>query len=145
MERLVNHVNKKASGVGVIFESQILLGKRIEFWNGEPISLGGYWSIFGGAIEQGENPIVCAIRELIEETGIEVTLDKLNYIKNIYHNGTELSVYCCCLDYKPEVVLNEEHTEYIWYPLEKIEDFPYNIQDDLIECLCIYRDKRYKI
>lgn len=149
MEGLVNHVNKRAAGVTICFEEEILLAKRCETWEGKPISLGGYWSIFGGAIEEGENPMIAAIRELYEESHIKIDLHQLNYTKDLYSefqgNTTQFSVYFASSWRKPEVILNKEHTEYIWYPLEKIEEFPYNIQKDLIDCIVMYRDNRYQL
>ena len=149
MVKSVNPVNKRASGVTICCEKDILLAKRCETWEGKPISLGGYWSIFGGAIEDGENPMTAAIRELYEESRIKINLHQLSYTKDIYSNFsgeiTEFSVYFSYSSYKPEVILNEEHTEYIWYPLEKIQDFPYNIQQDLIDCIVMYRYNRYQL
>jgi 8-oxo-dGTP pyrophosphatase MutT (NUDIX family) len=144
----VIHVNKRAAGLTICFEKEILLGKRCETWHGKPIPLGGYWSIFGGAIEEGENPMIAAIRELYEETQIKVDLHQLNYSKDLHsefeNSITEFSVYFATLWYKPEVILNAEHTEYIWYPIGKIEEFPYNIQKDLVDCILMYRDNRYQ-
>lgn len=145
----VSHANKRAAGLTICFEDEILLAKRCETWNGKPIPLGGYWSIFGGAIEKGENPMIAAIRELYEESRIKIDLHQLNYIKNLYskfdNTITEFSVYLATLWRKPEVILNEEHTQYIWYPIGKIEEFPYNIQKDLIDCIVTYRDNRYQL
>lgn len=142
-------IKKKASGLTICFEEEILLAKRCETWNGQPISLGGYWSIFGGAIEDGENPMIAAIRELYEESKIKIDLHQLNYVKDLYSEFkgelTQFSVYFTSLQYKPDVILNEEHTEYIWYPIGKIEEFPYNIQKDLIDCIVMYRDNRYQL
>ena len=71
------------------------------------------------------------------------------FVKNLYskfdNSITEFSVYFATLWYKPEVILNEEHTQYIWYPIRKIEEFPYNIQKDLIDCIVAYRDNRYQL
>ena len=70
----MSHVNKRAAGLTICFEEEILLAKRCETWNGKPIPLGGYWSIFGGAIEKEENPMIAAIRELYEESRIKIDL-----------------------------------------------------------------------
>lgn len=141
--------NKRAAGLTLVFEDEILLGKRCETWNGKPIPLGGYWSIFGGSLDDGENPMKAAIRELYEETHIKVDLHQLIYTKDLYSEFegilTQFSVYFASSYRKPEVFLNAEHSEYIWYPLGKIEEFPYNIQKDLIDCIVMYRDNRYKI
>ena len=44
---------------------------------------------------------------------------------------------------QPNVVLNDEHTDFIWFSLDDIENFPHKIKAELVECLCIYR-KRIK-
>lgn len=139
---------KRASGVSIICGDQILLGKRCLEWEGKPATLGGYWSIFGGSIEEGENSMICAIRELKEETGIEVPFHLLSYVKDIYNETicgsiTRFSVYFAGLLYQPEIVLNDEHTDYIWFDIKKIDDFPYKIKPDLVDCIKMYFDKRY--
>ncbi|MBT4855960.1 NUDIX domain-containing protein [bacterium] len=56
-------------GIGVIgynSNNQILLGKR-KNTHGE-----GDWAVPGGHLEFGETPIECAIRELKEETGLDL-------------------------------------------------------------------------
>ena len=155
MEVPVNHVSKKAAGCSLLHDGCVLLAKRCDTWEGKPIPLGGYWSIFGGAIEEGENPMFAAIRELYEETGIKLRLPDLFYVQDLYSDFqgqlTEFSVYFTTVKSKPKVVLNEEHTEYMWFPVEKLDDFEYNIQKDLVNCIKIYYHKnkdlknKYKI
>ena len=75
-------VNRVAA-VALISGDMILLGKRTTEWNGVPLSADqypGYWLLFGGGVEQGESPIKCALRELMEETCIEVEPHDLKYI-----------------------------------------------------------------
>ena len=141
MESLVSLVNNKAAGVAIIHEEKVLLAKRCETWQGKPASLGGYWSIFGGALEEGENLMLCAVRELQEESGIQINISDLNYIKEIMGPRSCFVIYGCTLEKQPNVVLNDEHTDFIWFTLDDIENFPHKIKSDLVECLCLYRKR----
>ncbi len=62
---------KVAVGVVVELDGGILLGKR----NHDPMN--GCWSFPSGFVDAGEVPEDAAIREVEEETGIKVTLDRL--------------------------------------------------------------------
>lgn len=143
MERSVNPVSK-ASGVTLVVGNEILLAKRCELWNGEPVPLAGYWSIFGGAIEKGESAMACSIREIKEETCVDIELSDLCYIRDIFNDHgddrtTQFTVYFAKKKSKPVVVLNDEHTEFKWFDINDIENFPYKIMDDLKDCIIRYR------
>jgi ADP-ribose pyrophosphatase YjhB (NUDIX family) len=62
---------KVAVGVVVQLDGGILLGKR----NHQPKL--GSWSFPSGFVDAGEVPEEAAIREVAEETGIQVTLDRM--------------------------------------------------------------------
>jgi mutator protein MutT len=62
---------KVAVGVVVEMDGGILLGKR----NHDPKL--GYWSFPSGFVDAGEVPEDAAVREVEEETGIQVELDRL--------------------------------------------------------------------
>ncbi len=79
--------------------------------------LGGMWeATAGGSALQGEDPLVCAKRELKEETGIES--DELIEIGRVLHHGhkTYYVDYLCITDAdKNSVVLQEGETmAYKW-------------------------------
>lgn len=71
----------------------------------------------GGTIDQGETPKVAAIREVLEEAGIElddskVTLRTKDTLSSAH--GTEYYVYETQLDHTPTVTLSWEHESYRW-------------------------------
>jgi 8-oxo-dGTP diphosphatase len=57
---------KPCAGAAVVHEGQLLLVRR----RGDPWR--GRWDVPGGFCERGEHPIETAVRELAEETGIEI-------------------------------------------------------------------------
>ncbi|KKP90257.1 MAG: hypothetical protein UR94_C0029G0014 [Parcubacteria group bacterium GW2011_GWA2_36_10] len=72
---------KQRSAVIILKEDEILLMRRNKF--GEK-----YFTIPGGTIEPGEDPKETAIREIKEETNLDIVLDKLLCeIKDEYHHG----------------------------------------------------------
>ncbi len=66
MDKSIMNFPKVGVGVLVFKENKILLGYRINS-HGE-----ASWSPPGGHLEFGEDPQVCAKRELFEETGLKV-------------------------------------------------------------------------
>ena len=131
---------KLASGIGIIYRELILLAKRIEQWGGNPVPLGGYWSIFAGSLEGEESFQDCAIRETYEETEIKIDNHQLIDGCIIKNNKLRFKVFFVEMPYKPIPILNEEHTEYEWFDINKIKDFPYSIQEDLIKCIENYKN-----
>ena len=84
----------RVAAIGIIYKNSVLLCRRVEFWEGKPVPLGGFWSIFAGSIEKGESPIFCAIRELKEESQIEVSVENVKYVKTLYgDNDFTMHIY----------------------------------------------------
>jgi|TARA_R110000765_G_scaffold160504_3_gene264780 8-oxo-dGTP pyrophosphatase MutT (NUDIX family) len=139
MENHVSRVNKYAAGVAVLFQNSILLAKRVESWNGKPVPYGGYWSIFGGTIEEGENPMMCAVRELEEESEIKISITDLKFIKKIIDHDVEFVFYVAEVSSLINPVLNEEHTEFGWFSIDALSSFQEDIDPKIIECILLHR------
>jgi len=140
MEKSVNPVNKHAAGVAVLYGSSILLAKRLEFWEGKPIPYGGYWSIFGGTIEEEENPMMCAVRELEEESQIKISITDLKFIKIIIDGGVEFVFYITELTELINPILNNEHTEFGWFSIDTLSNFHDKIDPKIVECVHLYKN-----
>ncbi|MBE7554651.1 MAG: NUDIX hydrolase [Anaerolineales bacterium] len=63
--------SKPCAGVLVVDQNKLLLIRRAI----EPFK--GYWDIPGGFLEPGEHPEIGAVREILEETGLQVQLGEL--------------------------------------------------------------------
>tara|TARA_R100000808_G_C2145555_1_gene153393 strand:- start:853 stop:1284 length:432 start_codon:yes stop_codon:yes gene_type:complete len=129
---------RRAAGVAIIFENSVLLAKRIEEYEGRPVPYGGYWSVFGGMVDEGESPFQAAARELWEEAEIKVPSSELKFIKRFPSLSCEFIFYV----YKSSTLftpkLNFEHSEYGWFSLETLDNFPEKIDHKIVECIQLY-------
>jgi len=77
------------------------------------------WSIPGGHVDEGENPLEAAVREVEEEAGhkIDPSTCKLLYVNDMLPNDLTYYTYICVSDkFKPE--LNWESNDYTWCTLD---------------------------
>jgi 8-oxo-dGTP pyrophosphatase MutT (NUDIX family) len=70
----------------------------------------------GGMIEDGETPISALIREISEETGLQVKADAVIFAhERIAANLRHDSIYTLSLDtVKPDISISWEHESYQW-------------------------------
>lgn len=133
---------KLAASIGIIYKDSILLGKRTHkcHINGHTIPLAGYWSIFGGSLDEGESFQSGAIRELFEETKINVEIHELIDGCMIENKNLRLKIFFVEFEEMPTPELNPEHTEYGWFDIDKLDSFPYDITKDLVNCVKKYKN-----
>lgn len=74
------------AAVILIEEGKILLVKHVDPQSGEE-----WWIPPGGGLQPEDNSIIdCARREVWEETGLEVTLAKLLYLREFHQRGSSV-------------------------------------------------------
>ncbi len=66
--------NVRATGILIEDDCILLVEQRVT------ASLKRVWSLPGGTVESGETLEACLIREMKEETGLDVAVDKLLYV-----------------------------------------------------------------
>lgn len=74
------------------------------------------FSLPGGKMDPGETPLMAAIREVVEETGIHIDIteaDKLGVVDSAVNN-IEVHVYYHLLTTSELVFLSDEHVGYTW-------------------------------
>lgn len=125
---------ERYSGILIKCGEKVLLCKRSPFQ-----SLPGVWSIPAGSIEKGETPKEGAIRELYEETLIDVDIDDLKMVGIINRYARDgkfikgiMYVYLVEVDEELYPDLDnapdgDEHTEFNYFSLI---DLPFNDHKD---------------
>lgn len=106
--------------------AQVLVLKRSE-------ERGGFWSLVNGTTEPGETPVQCRARELFEETGISQVigwtgqLHSFSFVRN--DETYNVLVFGAEVDKNASVVINEEHSEFLWLAIDEAVD-RVKFQDD---------------
>ena len=76
-----------------------------------------WWEFPGGTLEFGEKPEQTLVRELREETGLQVVPDRLLYVwSSVLREEYEIIIitYLCSCGEISRIVLSEEHSGYMW-------------------------------
>jgi 8-oxo-dGTP pyrophosphatase MutT (NUDIX family) len=90
-------------------DSKALILKRSESCHSFP----GYWCLPGGHIDNGETPEFAIIREVFEETNLEVQDLKLHQTY-VMPDNKYISIYNVKASMFNKIRLSTEHTEYKW-------------------------------
>ena len=86
------------------------------------------WTPVTGIVDPGEEPAVCAAREAMEETGVEIRVDRLAMTSSgeeiVYPNGDrarylDLTFACTWLSGEPYVA-DDESIDVRWCPIDEL-------------------------
>ena len=106
--------------VGAIIEKEgkILFLKR----NHEPFK--DCWGLPGGKVEDGETVEEAVIREIKEETNLDLTNPKFMFYHNeIYKDKGWFGIALFFTgNFSGEIKLSHEHTKYDWFTIEEIRE-----------------------
>jgi ADP-ribose pyrophosphatase YjhB (NUDIX family) len=110
-------------GVAVIRDGALLMVRRGRGANA------GLWAIPGGKIDYGESMRAAAVREVREETGIEVELDDVVWVGEAVGPGDPPAWHFTLVDFRGRMIggtleAADDAREAAWVPLDKVLDLP---------------------
>ncbi len=90
---------------------------------------GESWGIPAGKLHEDEDPKAGALRELLEETGVELSDNQLSPVGSFYVEHPDLHfifhIFFSKFDHEPELNIDmEAHTEAKWVTKEEALDLP---------------------
>lgn len=133
MENIRFHITVKAI---VIYHQKILILKRIR-----PSSDGlGFWELPGGGLEYGETPHQALIRELKEETNLDIKIIKPVYtFTAIRPDYQTVGIGFLAIPTNDHVKISDEHTEYRFVSSDELLNYvDKKIYNDIITTLKEY-------
>ena len=112
-------------------DGRVLLLRRSMLHQTNP----GQWCFVTGYVKEGEEPGQAAVREVVEELGLEVEIERSGEIVVVETERGTLHVhpFLCLIDVE-EVSLDWEHTDYTWIVPEMVRDYDIvpQLDEDLI-------------
>ena len=97
----------------------------------------GQWGLVGGRLEPGESFLTGLQREVLEETGLKVQVDRPVYvgewnpvIREVPHQI--IAIFMLCHAKSTAVRLSEEHNEYLWIDMAARQDYQLMEPDNLV-------------
>ena len=103
-------------------------GKLLFLFRAKEKAEGNCWGVPGGKLEVGETPEEAAIRELKEETGIEVIQSQIQFLRSLYMKKQKMRIIFHLihvpLEKEPIVLLNHESLEARWVTEKELFTLP---------------------
>lgn len=129
----LNFDQAKHAGVALTLGSLVVLAKRIEIcpYSKKPPPFAGYWSVFCGAIEEGEDAKSAAVREVKEETQLTIDKDGLQFLGQI----RGLALFRYELEKLEPIILDYEHTEHGYFKISQIHTSPNPVDEDIARAI----------
>lgn len=107
-------------------KKEILIIKRASHRNVLP----NQWDIPGGTLEEGEDPVYGAIREIKEETNLNFQTTELSLFSYTHTVDQEKNKQFVRLIFIAQYQGGEiqvdpkEHEDFLWIPMNKLNDYP---------------------
>lgn len=105
----------------IINDGKLLILKRVE----NDIQKPGIWEIPGGRIDIRENMISGLMREVKEEAGLDIEVNREISIRNFVRDDKqkiEMHIFLCNAVNDCKIRLSEEHSSFEWVEIERCKE-----------------------
>ncbi|NLT36946.1 MAG: DUF126 domain-containing protein [Methanomassiliicoccus sp.] len=84
----------------------------------------GYWAAVSGFVEEGDSPQRTAVKELGEETGLDLPIAKEGKMVTVRDRDTIWHIHPFLFEaHAPLVCIDWEHTEFCWVQPQELKDY----------------------
>jgi 8-oxo-dGTP pyrophosphatase MutT (NUDIX family) len=139
-----DEIKHYVDGILISDDERILILRRANYMK----KFGGYWGFVGGSIDKKDKSSKDAIiREIKEETGIELTFNEKHHMKNIGkqdHKNTDdiiisdTEYWLIELETNPDVKISREHSKYEWINTDIIKNKTFKFMPDVFHYIQKY-------
>ncbi len=114
-------MSKIVEFVGVILEDnqgRVALQLREEERELNP----DHWSVFGGHIEEGEEPLIAIVREMEEELSVKLSEDNLVSLGRVERAGHAYTIFHYQVEDELDEVVLKEGLDWRWCSIDEIKE-----------------------
>ncbi len=86
-------------------------------------ALAGKWEFPGGKLERGESPEECLVREIREELGLEIVVERIYKAVNMHYNHGDFLLLSYLTRYVSGEISLVVHEDYAWVEPERLTDY----------------------
>lgn len=94
-----------------------------------------WWDLPGGHLDEGETAYDSLVREIMEETGLEVTEANEAGVYQLHLGDSDRAVSFFTVHVTGEIQLSEEHTDYVWINADEIDEFNLGVFAPVIKAI----------
>ena len=139
-----NETRHYVDGILVSEDEKILILRRANYMK----NFGGQWGFVGGSVDKKDkNNKEAIIREIKEETGLELTfneqqkmkvVDKQGHEREDGSIGSDTEYWLIKLETSPDIKISREHSKYEWVDENKLKEKNYKFMPDVFHYIQMY-------
>jgi len=127
----------------IVKNGKMLFLQRVKESKIEP----GKWGLPGGHLEKFLSPEKNVLKEIKEESGLDIIECKLINVRNIQGNERKIYYFLCTPAEGEVIINNDEHFQYKWMSIQEIkdtsaEDFMFDLKKYILEKLLGIKDNK---